>query len=85
MTCIFRLVTVDGAPAEPPSLTALRRAWRRGCGAGSSASGSCRRLRRRTEGRDALSAGVLRRCLVCGGLSSSSYFRRSGDGGCWRD
>jgi hypothetical protein len=23
MTCIFRLVTVDGAPAEPPSLKAV--------------------------------------------------------------
>ena len=30
MTCTFLLVTADGAPAEPPSLTTVTPLWRAG-------------------------------------------------------
>jgi hypothetical protein len=30
MTCTFRLVTVDGAPADPPSLTTVAPKWEPG-------------------------------------------------------
>jgi hypothetical protein len=30
MTCTFRLVTVDGAPANPPSLTTVAPKWEPG-------------------------------------------------------
>jgi hypothetical protein len=30
MTCTFRLVTVDGAPADPPSVTTVAPKWEPG-------------------------------------------------------
>jgi hypothetical protein len=30
MTCTFRLMTVDGAPADPPSLTTVAPRWEPG-------------------------------------------------------
>jgi hypothetical protein len=30
MTCTFRLVTVDGAPADPPSFTTVAPKWQAG-------------------------------------------------------